>query len=96
MERYTGVSLFMERQYFDTDSIEFTWEHFIGFTVFDREGRFVGTIDDVDESTLNVLLSITTPEGKELLLPVAEDLLEEIDVPNRKLTMIIPDGLLKF
>ena len=56
----------------------------------------MGTIDDVDESTLNVLLSITTPEGKELLLPVAEDLVEEIDVPNRKLTMVIPDGLLQL
>lgn len=96
MERYSGVPLLMEKQYLEDESLEFTWEHFIGFTVFDRDGSSVGTISDLDDSTLNTLLSITTPEGQEILLPVAEDLVVDMDVARRTLTLIIPDGLLQL
>lgn len=95
-EKYVGISLFLERQYVEDESMEYTWEHFIDFTVCDSNAHVIGTIKNIDDSTLNTLCAIVTPEGKDLLLPIAEDLILDMDIPNRKLTLVIPEGLLQL
>ena len=51
---------------------------FIGFTVIDEKAGELGKIVDVDETTVNVLLQIEY-QGKDLLLPAAEDLVKHVD-----------------
>ncbi len=38
----------------------------------------MGTLDRVDDSTLNLLFEVTTPEGDDLLIPASNDLIEEV------------------
>ena len=53
----------------------------------------LGKVTDVDDSTINVLLKISS-SGNDLLLPAAKDLILSVDVKNRRLDVSIPDGLL--
>lgn len=72
---------------------DMTWDSFIGYTVTDERHGELGKITDVDESTLNVLLSIDY-KGEELLIPAAEELITDADHEARRLTVSLPDGFL--
>jgi 16S rRNA processing protein RimM len=76
----------------DSDE-EFTWTHFIGYTLEGEEQGRIGVVTDVDDSTLNILFSVES-YGKELLIPVAERLICSIDQENRILTVSLPEGIL--
>ena len=54
----------------------------------------VGTLDRVDDSTLNLLFEVTTPEGDDLLIPASNDLIEEVSAEKKEIRMAIPEGLL--
>ena len=72
-----------------------TWDSFIGYTVIEEKFGILGKITDVDESTINVLLSVDH-EGEELLIPAAEELITDADHEARTLTVSLPDGLLEL
>lgn len=72
---------------------DMTWDSFIGYTVVDERHGFLGTITDVDETTINVLFQIDH-DGEEILLPAAEELILTADHDNKKLTVSVPEGLL--
>lgn len=72
---------------------DMTWDSFIGYTVTDEKQGDLGTITDVDESTINVLLQIDY-KGEELLLPAVEELITDVDHQKKHLTVAVPDGLL--
>lgn len=67
----------------------------IGYTVTDdATGNTLGTIEDIDDSTDNVLFIVTTPEETTLYLPVADEFITDIDTATCTLTMNLPEGLL--
>ena len=72
---------------------EMAWDNFIGYAVTDQHHGYLGTINDVDESTINVLLRIDH-EGEELLIPAAEELITDVDHEARSLTVCLPEGFL--
>lgn len=76
----------------DEDNIYF--EDLPGFTLFDQSGNTVGTITDFDDSTANVVLSVTTTSQHNVYIPFAADLFIGIDFPSRTLTLFVPEGLL--
>ena len=47
----------------------------------------------VDDSTINTLFEIDTPDGQEVLIPATGDLVTAIDSHSRTITMHIPKGL---
>lgn len=57
-------------------------------------GKVVGILDRVDDSTLNLLFEVTTPEGDDLLIPASNDLIEEVSAEKKEIRMAIPEGLL--
>lgn len=67
----------------------------IGFTIKDEEGTYLGVITDIDSSTDNILLLVTKDEN-EWMLPLADELIVEVDVNNKILTMVVPEGLLNL
>lgn len=88
--------------YFPLDAVEedklageMTWDSFTGYTVFDSKGACIGSITAIDEATINVLFEIET-NGKKLLFPAAEELITELDSRNKRITVIIPEGLLEL
>lgn len=61
-----------------------TWAEIIGFNLVDSvSGKLVGTLDRVDDSTLNLLFEVTTPEGDDILIPASNDLIEEVSAERR-------------
>lgn len=67
----------------------------VGFTIVDAQtGKSIGTIKDIDDSTINVLLVIESEDQQQVLIPANEDLIEGIDLQRQTITMRLPDGLL--
>lgn len=91
----TGSSVFFLRRLADNDREEVTWAEIIGYRIIDANTlQEVGTLTDVDDSTVNTLFNVTTKEGDEVLLPAGEDLITAVDKAARNITMTIPEGLL--
>ncbi len=72
----------------------YTWSYFTGFRVEDADAGWLGTVERVNEDTLNVLFEIRCPDGRELLLPAHEEFIVSLDHKERTLTVKVPDGLL--
>ena len=67
----------------------------VGFTIVDAQtGKSIGTVKDIDDSTINVLLVIESEDRQQMLIPANEDLIEGIDLQRQTITMRLPDGLL--
>ncbi len=67
---------------------DYTWQSFVGYAVHDTDGRELGTITAVDDSTNNTLFEVGS-----LLIPAADDLFVDIDHEAKTITMAIPEGL---
>ena len=62
-----------------------TWQDLVGFTIEDN-GKAVGVIAEIDESTINTLA--TLEDGQ--MLPLHEDFIVEIDEEARILRVQLP------
>jgi 16S rRNA processing protein RimM len=71
------------------DSDQLALDYFVGFTVIDQRLGTIGTIDAVDESTVNALFAIG-----DRLMPVCEEFITDIDHKRKILHTNLPEGLL--
>ena len=71
-----------------------SWQVLIGFTLYDREGRIIGVVESVDESSANILLTVRSEDGEECYLPLHEDFLLELRRRDRVLITDYPEELL--
>jgi 16S rRNA processing protein RimM len=65
----------------------------IGFEVIDRNEGSLGRVDDVDDSTINVLLVISNGE-RELLIPLAGEYITGIDGKKQRINVSLPEELI--
>jgi 16S rRNA processing protein RimM len=65
----------------------------VGYEVFSEEEISFGIITEIIENPGQLLLNIVSDSGKHILLPLHEDLIDEIDIEKRIIRMIIPDGI---
>lgn len=70
------------------------WDYFTGFAVIDQHGVELGVIEEVDDSTQNVLF-VVRKEKKEYLIPATEDFIAAIDDENNIIEMFLPEGLIE-
>lgn len=73
----------------------------IGFKVVSDEGQTIGTIEDFDDSTSNILLIVQPErvnecESKRLYIPFADEYITQIDADGHSITMSLPSGLLEL
>jgi len=66
----------------------------IGFTLTDSEAGTVGEITDYNDDTSNMLLIVTTPDGEEVYIPVADEYIDEVDSDSRTLHTTLPSGII--
>jgi 16S rRNA processing protein RimM len=76
----------------EMDESEIGLEYFIGFSLMESD-RLIGIITGVDESTDNALF-IVEQNNDEILIPVVDEYISEIDHENRILHVDLPLGLL--
>lgn len=74
---------------------EMPLDYFTGFTIVDdNTGDIVGVINDVDDTTINVLFIVSRPDGSVARVPAADELVTDVDTDRRIITMRLPGGLL--
>lgn len=66
----------------------------IGFTLYDSDGSLVGEVTDYDDQTDNVLLLVKLSDGREVYVPLADDLLTGFDAENKTITLDLPTGII--
>lgn len=73
-----------------------TAEQIVGFTVVDCDRHVaVGTLLHVDDATENLLFVVRLDgTDEERLLPAGGDLVQDIDIDERRILMHLPDGIL--
>lgn len=96
-EELIGKEFRMELADEQRDEDEFYLEDLIGFKAEVREvgskRRFKGEVSDYYDSEQNPLFEITI-EGREVLVPVVEELIANIDFDHRSMKFILPQGLI--
>ena len=92
---FTNLEVFYPKTYYVENDDEATPDdYFIGFTINDITHGTLGEVTAIDDSTINVLFVVTTPDDRELLIPVQEAFVRAIDEEERIIHMDLPDGLL--
>ena len=88
--RLVNAEAYMLRRDLNEETEEMmTWQDLVGFEVLNSEETVQGRVAAVDESTINTLLELE--DGR--LLPVHEDLIIEIDEPQKRIILDLPEGL---
>jgi 16S rRNA processing protein RimM len=72
---------------------DFYYHELVGFSLQDAEGKSIGEIKNVLDAGAQDLLSVMHPEGKEILIPLSDELITKLDKEAKVLVMKVPDGL---
>ncbi len=64
-----------------------------GFSLYDEDDRFRGTIISVSEGRYQWLATVKSDRGTTFLLPIHEDLIRSFDEKGTRVVMVIPDGI---
>lgn len=90
----TGHDIYFPRALADEADGTSSAAQMIGFSIIHAgNGKNIGKLKAVDNSTINTLFEIETPEGQEVLIPATGDLVKAIDTDSQTITMHIPEGL---
>lgn len=93
-EKYKGKDLLVTREHaVELKEGEFFIADLLGFEVAEEDGILVGKLTNVLQTGANDVFEVTTPEGKELLLPYIEDCVKKIDEEQKKITVYLMPGL---
>ena len=66
----------------------------MGIAVADEEGRVLGSLSDVVQSSAQDLYEIKLESGKKILLPAVREFVLSVDMENRTMNVKLPEGLL--
>ncbi len=93
----TGTEVYFPRTLAEADESQLSWAEIMGYNVLDAQsGDVVGTLNEVDDTTVNTLFVVHTPTGNEILIPANNDTVVAIDRKERSITVDIPQGLLEI
>lgn len=67
----------------------------VGAQVVTEDGQVLGTLTDCLETGANDVYVITSPDDKEILIPVIPEVIKHVDVEKKVLTINLLDGLLQ-
>ncbi|PID90266.1 MAG: hypothetical protein CSA97_03775 [Bacteroidetes bacterium] len=71
-------------------------EALVGVELHDQHAELVGTIVNVADYSMNIVLTVERPDGREVLVPLSEELVVALpDEGHRSLQLEIPEGLLE-
>lgn len=86
-QQLIGIEAFMLRKDIQEDSEELpTWQSLTGYRVVDTDQGELGVVTEVDESTINTLLTLSC--GK--MIPIHEDFIVALEPDRQTLTIRLP------
>lgn len=72
---------------------QFYFHEITGFTVIDTEKGELGPVNEVLEYPTQAILQVMK-DGKEILVPILDHVIQEVDREKRTLTVTAPEGLI--
>lgn len=91
----TGCIVYFPRKLAEEGTDDVSWAQIVGYSLIDEAtNNVIGKIVAVDETTVNTLFEVTTPEGEEILIPASDELIVATVIASKTITMRIPAGLL--
>ncbi|QMV40199.1 ribosome maturation factor RimM [Cohnella cholangitidis] len=95
VEKYKGWELKVtESERVPLSEGEYYFRDIIGCEVITEEGETLGTVKDILSPGANDVWVVKMAKGKELLLPVIDDVVLDVDVAGRKIKVHLMEGLL--
>ncbi|WP_047981292.1 ribosome maturation factor RimM [Ornithinibacillus contaminans] len=83
-----------ESQLTELDEDEFYYHEIIGCEVVTTTGASIGIIKEILSPGANDVWVIKQPKGKDVLIPYIEDVVLEVDIPNKHVVIEPMEGLL--
>ncbi|MEA5006733.1 MAG: ribosome maturation factor RimM [Rikenellaceae bacterium] len=70
----------------------------IGFTTYEADGSLIGSISAVYPYPDNLCIGVMLANGKEseVLIPLNEDFIIDVDIENEKIVLDLPKGILEL
>lgn len=78
------------------DGNRFYYHEVIGFEVEDINEGPLGVLREINDNSAQAVLCIDHPSGKEVMIPLVDQFLVEVDREGRKLKVAAPEGLVDF
>jgi len=95
VEKFKGSLLKIDEKYQDDlEEDEYYYHEIIGCMVETEEGEQLGEIIEILSPGANDVWVIKRPKNKQLLIPVIDDVVLEVDVANKKVIVSLMEGLL--
>lgn len=94
-EELRGASIYLERRSLGRGEEEFFWHEIIGLGVYLRTGRYVGRVRNILPTAGNDIYVVGDGDA-EVLVPAVQGVVEEIDLPGRKMIISDMEGLLEL
>ncbi len=92
-DRFMGVTVYLPKEFHVVNEDEgLSWNSFIDYSVIDMKAGFLGKIDAVDDSTMNVLFLVRDGE-RERVIPANEEWITAIDSDKCQIVFELPEGL---
>ncbi len=91
--RLAGSRVFLHKNHLPEDAeVTLAPTSLIGYTVIDTEQGNLGTITDIDTSTINTLFSLSSGA----IFPAHDDFVVDINTDTHTLTVTLPEGMLSL
>ncbi|MCQ2203979.1 MAG: ribosome maturation factor RimM [Bacteroidales bacterium] len=94
--RLAGRDVYICREWAETeegDLEDVSTGMLIGYMAFDKESGKLGVITEIDDQVGANPLFVIDNEGEELLVPIADEFVKEVNDENRTVVFELPEGL---
>ncbi|MGN0032971.1 MAG: ribosome maturation factor RimM [Candidatus Limimorpha sp.] len=93
---FVGKSVFLPNEFLpELDEDDFYYSEIIGFTLFDESLGEIGKISDVIEYPTQAVIQVMK-DGKEILIPVHDDIITKIVKKEKSIVVRTPEGLVNM
>jgi 16S rRNA processing protein RimM len=95
-EGYRGAEIFIRKDLLEQKcEEEYFWFELIGLEVFLNSGRYLGKLTDIIPTGSNDIY-VVKEGGKEVLIPAIHEVVDEIDLENKRIIITEMEGLLSL
>jgi 16S rRNA processing protein RimM len=96
VEKYKGSLLKIEaKNQKPLEEGEYYYHEIIGCKVVTEDEQELGLISEILTPGANDVWVVSLPKGKQLLLPVIDDVVLKVDIPNKTIRIHLMEGLLE-
>jgi 16S rRNA processing protein RimM len=89
---FVGCKLFIENEWLNQETLPFSTQQIVGYTLSDPDKGVIGKITNIDNFGGNLVLNVNY-NGKEILIPFNEELLHKFNPKDQTLVMECHEGL---